>query len=533
MRYAKVLATAALALAALSCGGEGPIGGPEGSLARVGEEYITEQDFREVFSGLSPEQQVAVLDPGGRLNLVDRLIKKRLLEKEAESSELPGLQWWISVYRDTDLATQYAASIMAEARQQAMDTTRVAESDFFNMDIVLVEDSAAAAIVAGQWADEGPSRPDTSLMALAPWSDQSGSYRNLENYVALMPAYLREATLDRAGEGVSVEPLFGAYVVFDLEVLAAESPMRAEDAIPAIMSEAVYSGADVRPRSAAIRRFARALEVHGRAYRIDEDGVDSADTLVTYSGGALTAGQAARYVNRLRRNNFLSEPSELIAVMPPSPADRGGEVAVWMYLTGLAKMRWQADRAEEQGIEADSSLARMARVEHMLRIRVIESLEAVDEGELDSFWEENRQRYTIPERRSVLRADIPPSDTAGVAGLASLSELEATGDSAIRLSISPPLPRGAFGPIGEEVFTADTAGVHGPVVLADTLPLVYFQVVGIMADSLLPRAQIAERLRRDYVAANAGGAVEDLLMELREEYDVEIDSTAVRAVDPW
>jgi hypothetical protein len=533
MRYCKVLTATALALAALSCGGDGPIGGPDDALARVGEEYITEQEFREVFSGLSPEQQVAVLDPGGRMSLVDRLIKKRLLEMEAESTELPDLEWWRSVYADTDLATRYTESMMAEARQLAMDTTREVESEVFRMDIVLVEDSAAAAAVAAQWVEEGPARPDTSVMALAPWSDARGSYRTLENYVELMPVYLQDTVLDHAGEGVSVEPLFGVYAVFDLEVREAETPMRSEDAIPAILAETVYSGADVRPRSAAIRRFAGAVRTRAGAWDIEEAALDPGDTLVTYSGGALTAGEAALFVNRLRRENFLSEPTELTGIMPPSPSEHGGEVAVWMYLTGLAKMRWQADRAREQGMEADSGLSGMARVEHMLRVRITDSLASAEDAELESFYEANMQHYTVPERRSVLRADIPPSDTAGVAGLSSLGEMEATGDSAIRLSLSPLLPEGAFGPIGDEVFAADTVGVHGPVVLADTLPLVYFEVVRVSGDSVLPRSELGERLRMDYVAANAGGAMEGLLMELREKYDVEIDSTAVRAVDPW
>ncbi|MGM0628380.1 MAG: hypothetical protein ACQETZ_09490, partial [Candidatus Fermentibacterota bacterium] len=206
---------------------------------------------------------------------------------------------------------------------------------------------------------------------------------------------------------------------------------------------------------------------------------------------------------------------------------------LWMYLTGLARFRWQADKALEEGLEADSRLLRMAEVEHLLRTMVIDSLRSVDTPTLESFYTENIQQYTLPERRVVLRADIPASDTAGMSGIASLGDLEAEGDSAIRMSLSPALAEGAFGPLGEEVFDADTSGVHGPVALADTLPLIYFQVMAVLPDSVMELSDIADRVRSDYVSQNVDSRLSEFLMELRDAYDVEIDSTAVKRVDPW
>jgi hypothetical protein len=533
MRYIKVLSTAMLAVMALSCGGEGPLGGPGDALARVGDSYITVDDFREVFSELSPEDQVAVLDPGGRLGLVDRLVNKKVLELATDSLELSGVDWWRSLYREADLSRQYAAGMAEQARNLAADTTGRPEENWFSMDIVLVDDSAAAAEVARSWESERPSAPDTSMMALAPWSRGGSSFRTLENYVALMPEYLRETVLEHANEGVSVEPIFGAYAVFSLRTTEPEDPMTVESAIPVMLSNMIYSEAELRPSSRGIEGFIEGLRQEAGSYVPGGELTGSGDTLVTYESGALTAGEAAEVFHRLRRDNFLAEPEELSWLMPPRPTGRNRSVDIWMYLTSLARLEWQAGRAEEEGMEPDTGLLRMAEVEHLLRTMVIDSLRSVDDSVLQRFYTDNIQQYTMPERRVVLRADIPAADTAGVSELASLRDLQAEGDSPIRLSLSPPLAEGAFGAIGSEVFEADTSGVHGPIVQADTLPLVYFQVMAVLPDSVLEAAGIMERIRHDYVRQNADRRLDELIMELRRAYDVEIDSAAVKRVDPW
>ncbi len=533
MRYIKLLPTVILAMGVLSCGGEGPLGGPEDALARVGEQYVTEDDFRTVFSGLSPEEQVAVLDPGGRISLVDRIVNKRLLEMATDSLDLPGLEWWRTLYSRTDLSQQYSATMAQSAREEAADTTGWPEENWFVMDIVLVRDSSAAAEVAESWESEGPTEPDSSLMALAPWSRGESSFRTLQNYVVLMPVYLREAVMAHIDEGVAVAPMFGAYAVFRITTTEAEEPMRMENAVPAMLANRLYSEAGLKPRSRAIERFATGLGQSGGRYVPEERRWDPEDTLLSYRNGAITAGEAAEMFGRLRMNNFLSQPSELARIMPPRPSEGNRGVEVWMYLTSLARLEWQAGRAEQEGMEPDPDLVRMAEVEHLLRSRVIDSLSAVDTSTLEGFYNENIQRYTIPERRVVLRADIPASDTAGISQMGRLRQLEARGDSVIRLSVSPPLDRGAFGPIGEEVFEADTFGVHGPVVQADTLPLVYFEVMAVLPDSVLEFSRITDRIRNDYVMQYAESRLEEIIMELRDAYDVEIDSTAVERVDPW
>lgn len=533
MRYIKLLPTAMLAVTVLSCGGQGPLEGPEDALARVGDHFITEEDFRQVFSELSPEQQVSVLDPGGRLSLVDRMINKELLELAADSLELREMDWWKSLYAQADLADRYSAAMAESARSLAADTARWPEENWFVMDIVLMRDSAAAAEVARAWQSEGPSAPDSAAMALAPWSRGGSSFRRLENYVALMPAYLSEKVLDHIDEGVTVARMFDGWAVFRITAREPETPMRVENAIPATMANMVYSEAGLLPRSGAIERFVAGLVAEGGSYVPGEGPWEPGDTLVSYRGGALTAADAAEVFGKLRRNNFLSEPDELARLMPPRPGRRNSDVDLWMYLTGLARLRWQADKALEEGLEADSRLLRMAEVEHLLRTMVIDSLRSVDTPTLESFYTENIQQYTLPERRVVLRADIPASDTAGMSGIASLGDLEAEGDSAIRMSLSPALAEGAFGPLGEEVFDADTSGVHGPVALADTLPLIYFQVMAVLPDSVMELSDIADRVRSDYVSQNVDSRLSEFLMELRDAYDVEIDSTAVKRVDPW
>ena len=533
MRYIKLLPTAMLAILVLSCGGQGPLQGPEDALARVGDHFITEEDFREMFSGLSPEQQVAVLDPGGRLNLVDRMINKELLELAADSLELPEMDWWKSLYAQADLADRYAARMVESARSLAADTTRWPQENWFVMDIVLIRDSSTAAEVARAWESEGPAAPDSTVMALAPWSWEGSSFRTLENYVGLMPTYLSERVMDHINEGVAVAPLFDAWAVFRITVRESETPMRVEDAIPAAMANMVYSEAGLLPRSPSIEGFIAGLVPEEGSYVPTEGSWEPGDTLVSYRGGALTAGEAAEMFGKLRRNNFLSEPSELVRLMPPVPGRRNMEVDLWVYFTGLARLRWQAERALEEGMEVDSNLLRMAEVEHLLRTMIIDSLRSVDSSTLESFYTENIQQYTIPERRVVLRADIPASDTAGISGLASLREVEAEEDSPIRMSLSPPLAQGAFGSLGEDVFEADTSGVYGPIVRADTLPLTYFQVMAVLPDSVIGFSDIAGCVRDDYVSQNADSRLSEFLMELRDTYDVEIDSTAVRRVDPW
>lgn len=533
MRYGMLITVTALSLNLLGCGGGGPLGGPDDALARVGEEYVTEGDFRQVFETLSPEDQVAVLDPGGRMGLLDRIVQKKLLEIATAGAEIPERDWWTSIYRDASLAESYTGTLLAEARMQASDTTSRLDEGWFELSIVLVDDSSTASDLAADWEASGPFEPDTSVMMLAPWSEGSSSFRVLENYIELMPVYLSDLVLEHIDEGAQAAPMFGEYVVFTVTTREPERPMRTESAVPARLSDLIYRGAEIEPRSREIHRFAQSLSIIGNHYVAEETEFNPGDTLVAYSEGAITAGEAAHFINRLHRNNFLSEPAELGRLLAPTPAagDRG--VAVWMYVTGMAKIRWEAARAAEEGIEVDSGLLSMAEVESFLRLRVIEELAAVDAATLDSFYNANLERYTVPERRSVIRADIPVSDTIAISNLADLGELEVQGDSALHMSVSPLLPEGAFGPLGEEVFAADTTGVHGPLVLSDSLPLVYFQVIQVEPERVRELSEVLDRVQNDYVALNASARMDQLLMELRREYDVEIDSTAVREVDPW
>ena len=53
-------------------------GGTE-ELGRVGDQPVTREEFLEVFNGLPAEEQVGVLEPGGRMTLMERIVRKKLL----------------------------------------------------------------------------------------------------------------------------------------------------------------------------------------------------------------------------------------------------------------------------------------------------------------------------------------------------------------------------------------------------------------------------------------------------------------------
>lgn len=508
------------------------------SLATVGDRQITRQDFVAAFSNMSPSDQVDVLEPGGRLALVDRLIDKNLLEIALESRGAPGSEWWVSLYEDAALSSVWASSRFAEVMVENPDMADfLYMSGTFSIRVVLVPDSATAVKAKDNWRN--PGFPSDIAMSLAPWSIGGSSHRELEGYLWQFPADLQIAFSEHQGEGPVIEPLYGAWAVAELEL----DSTPALDSIPPEAALSAFNLAQRRemclaPSSGAISELAGAFGLaDGRYYLADTSGLDRSAVLISYSGGEITNGDIIDLVSRTDRWQFFGNPpAEIGAFLLPPPTGMGPGIDLWYFVFSVAQTRWAAAQARAMGMEDETgSIASMASVEHLLRLEVLNGVDEPDSASVIAWYEANTESYMIPERRSVLIAYLPVSAADSAGTPSSFDELGrwALVDSSGVPSPTPVQPEEAFGAIGGLVFASEPGQLVGPVEFGVEGARAYFEVVDVLPSEPARPEEIWDIIRDDCRAVRIQEAFSSFMSELRTETGVEIDTSAVENVDPW
>ncbi len=531
MRSILALATATLALTA-GCGGGSDV------LARVGEREITAADFREAFNRLSPSEQVDVLEPGGRLALVERLAIRNLLELALEDRGAPGADWWVEQYSDAWLAAQWTGagfSEFAESGPSPEDLTGLARR--FRLRIILLPDSATAALALSLWAE-----PDLARrvdMALAPWSIGEVSHRVLEGQAWQMPVEIETRLEGCEGSGPVIIPIYDAWAV--AEIWAGED--QPVDSVPPEASIVAFSRhldslAGIMPSSHAIEEMSRHLEVRDGRYALAGSfDMDPSTVLVRYDGGGVTAGELAELIERTGAWSFFGQPpAELESLVMRPPMGVGAGIELWFYAEGVARTRWQADRGREAGLDpADAEIPVMASVEHLLRLEVLEAVAEPDSAGVMAYYQSAGSRYTIPERRSVLIAYVPRETADSLGTPASFDALSGWTplDSLGAPVPTPPQLAEVFGPLAGPVFSAEPGAVCGPFDIGMDGLSAYVQVVEVVPPAPAAPGEIWSRLVDDCRAVRIQDAYAALLGELRSEIGIEIDTAAVENVDPW
>lgn len=520
----------------VSCGGGG-----ERVLATGDGIMVTEEDFHREFQTLLPDDQVSVLQPGGRLDLVTRLAYRDILLREAEQIQLPGIDEWLEISETLWKSRTWLEQELQGMYEEGLDTAAVESMMSVEMTVhaVLMEDSGSAARAGELWVSEGPSSPDSG-MALAPWSQDGSSYFEFHgDYFHLWSGnpVFASSVLGVVGTGPSIFPAFGTWALVEADTV--HSALQ-EYSIPAVAR--FYLGSmlalerDVTVLSSAVDALAEHFRLADGEYSfVDVQDLDGSMVLAEYPGGTLTLDEVLRNQRLVRDDSFFSGvPVDYAPYSIPEPM-LTPEIDLWAYIESMAETERQADLADRCGIQwpdAEKNLTMTDRVlNHMVpgRVPEVDTVAALD------FYEEHRELYLMPELRSIKIAYVPyewmPEGEVG-----SFDELDryySHSDEDGRLIPTDPCPAGLFGGYGEAVFAAPESVFTGPVEYPGDEVFVFFEVVDVIPagtdDPLLMMPVLMEDCRRSMVDSLLG----EYLLELWDAYSIEIDSTLVRQLDPW
>lgn len=500
-----------VAILTVSCGGS-----PERLGAAAGSD-ITVDDFLEAFNDLPPDRQVAVLEPGGRLELMQGLVTKRLLLAACDMTPARDADFWVGLYETAWLADSVTRSLAIAFDPEPVFASL--DSTVCTIHVVLLEDSSTARQVAEAWRSSSPSDPGGSL--LAPWSGGSGtSYRIMSGPPwQFTPAFrqLLEST------DVQLLPRYGAWLV-GVSLPTGTDAVPDQNSAMSLFGWEVESVAGVTVNAPALDRFA-----------LDPLETDSAAVLASWEGGELTVREMALILDRVSYRSFPDGvPPELSAFnREASLADP--VTSLWFSVLSTSRSMSLAGIARSQGAAAPRSVIDYARTEALVRERVI--IPAMpDSSEVALFHAGSPGRYSLPERRSVLLAYVDQNrvqELQSADDFADLGEYSSMTDSFGNLVPTPLQPMEAFGGIiGERVFSAPLGAFEGPVESGEELAA-YFRVVAIAPPDTLPLDAVYGLAELDLFRSRFEPFFAEFMDSLTLELGVEIDTAAVERVDPW
>lgn len=534
-RIAFFIAAAAFLSAHLSCGGDDEVVLAEG----VGIE-VTEDDFHREFDNLLPDDQVSVLEPGGKLALVTRMAYREALLAEAEKMELPELEDWMEMSRELWLAREWLEQELEDIYSADLDTSWIDSlmSIETSLSAVLMRDSLSALEVLGEWKDIGPRRPDEG-MSLAPWSREGSSYLDFQGSCFTLYSIdsdMARVMLEHAGLGPSMAGLYGAWAVFTVDTALTETP---QYSVPAAARYYISSKLDesrgITVLSPGVEELAEHLVRKDERYSFTSlDELDPGLQVATYPGGDLTADEVVGAAMMVRDENFFhGVPEELAPGALPRPM-LGPAIDLWVYVENLAELERQADLAEEEGISWPEEEMELTVTDIALKNRVLGEGTPVDTATALDYYRENADLYQIPELRSIEVAYVP-YEWMPEGSVSSFDDLEiyySRSDSLGNLVPTEPCPREMY-PYGEQVFEAEEGVFTGPVDHPEDEVFVFFRVVDIIPEGETDPMYILPRLMEDCRRVMVNRRLEDYLLELWDTYSIEIDSARVRELDPW
>jgi len=529
--FPAVAGIAVILVFCVSCGG-----GNGDVLATIGNIDLTESDFRDTFDRLSPEEQVQVLEPGGRMDLMMRIVHRTLLEMACTDTSPSRSDTWVRLYSDAWLASEWlsAASTSFQTAPDAIDSTLLSRS--FSLSVVLVEDSADAQEVVRQWNLDSPSEP-ACRMALAPWSTRESSFADLSGLLLQLPVDLFFFFGEHAGEGAIAVPAFGVWAVGDFEITELDSTADPGDTGTSVfflryLSESLR----LEMNSLEIERFGAGMSISDGSYvYLAPDS--SRSVVVSWDGGELDAQDLYEILSSVQDHNFFEGlPTELVAFAAPSPR-LSPELDLWFCVSRYGRTMLQAQLSAEDGRSVPSSVISQVKAENLLRTVILEPLSNPDSAEVLEFYSEHIDAYSLPEQRSVLMVYV---DADRVPELSDASSFDALGeyqtmlDSEGEMKPTPLQSRDVFGDLlGDEIFSSSLNAFNGPVMPPEGEFAAYFQVVSIEPASPMQPDEIWGVLEEAYRSSRALEELDDYLLELWSEYNVEIDSNRVMGIDPW
>lgn len=508
----RVLLFAAVSLLIPGCGRS-----PE-ALGIVAGEPVTLEEYLAVFENLTPDRQVEVFEPGGRMALMRNIVTKRLILAASRATPASDADFWTDLYSTAWLADSLSRSLAYSFDPQPLLDSL--DASVYTLQVVLMEDSAMAFDTASLWRHSGPSDPGTSVFA--PWSDETGSsYRTLHGPPWQFPFVFLSSVQARDG-GPVVTPLYGAWLV-------AAADATGDEAVPdrnagmAVFGWELDSVADVRICASTLNRFIRGEEL-------------SKDTeLAWWDHGSLTVGKMEDILEKVIPGSF---PGGVPPELSPFHLHLSGGnhgASVWLSVLSTSRTMALADIAREAGASAPVSTEEYAASEALVRERILIP-SFPDSSLIAFFYEENMERYRIPERRSVLLGYVETGDLDGVSGAESFSDLTGFHTMADSQGVPIPTPLKPMeqygGVLGERIFSAAPGSFQGPVDMGEDI-WAFFQVVAWSPSETLPLEAVYDRIGEELLLTRFEGSFASFVDSLAVQFGVEVDTTAVQRVDPW
>lgn len=520
----------------LSCGGT-----DESVLAHGHDIEVTVDDFKNEFEKLSPSDQVSALETDGKLNLVTTMINRQILLAEVETEMPPGLEEWLDIYETSWLSRKWVEQELELINEEGFDSTWI--TDMISTDVsfsaVLLPDSNSAVVVLEDWRINGPSEPDIE-MATAIWSIRGSSYLSFEGdlfrFLIGDPNFAK-SILPYAGKGFVIVPAFGSWAVCRFDTVHSDQREFSIDAVARhYVSYKLSEPTSVTVLSGSIEILAAHLENrNGKYIFVSLDDLNPELVIATFSGGELTVGEVVSIVRMMNSDNYFGDiPDDLSSLEIQKPL-LDPEVDLWIYVKNLARNMNQAHLARELGLVWPREELELTATEHVLRVAVLEPVSDIDTLTALEFYRNHPGAYLLPEMRSIRIAYIRP-EWLGSDEIISFSDLEryySTTDSLGKPIPTPAYPRELFNPIGDAVFEADSGIFTGPVEVLEDGMYAFFEVVEIVQEGEAEPESILPVLMDDCRYVQITQLLEAYLLELWTEYRIEIDSTAVKNVDPW
>jgi hypothetical protein len=516
------LAAAAL-LFTVSCGSDD-------SLGSVGDHTITTEEYLAVFNALPASEQVDVLSPGGRMALMDRIVRKRLLLAAWEEDPSVSLGWE-DIYRVSLLADSMLYRLASEYDHQAyLDSVSSLGYASFALRTVLLADSSQAEETAAAWNGGDYSRIHSSIGA--PWgTPDGGSYRTMGGPLHML-AHSFVPLLEMEHGAAHVLPMFGAWAVCALDLVPGEWQPDEAAASSGFMAH-VAAAVEETVLASGIAAVADGCHLAGTVL---VPGADNDTTIVAVlPDGVMTAGEIMALMNMMNPSNFAGPvPEELSALIVPQ-VETSTELTLWFYVSSVVRRHALAALALESGVVLPESALDYARAESVIRDRLLNAT-ASDSSFILQWYLDNSEGLMYPERRSVLLgytdSTLAASATPGQDFL-DLPRLETMVSPSGEMVPTPLQPLDVFGPVlGAAIFEADTGYIAGPVYTGGELAA-WFKVVEIAPPSLIPLEEVYDQVATQAARSCFEEGFAALMAELENSYSVSVDTQAVERIDLW
>lgn len=515
----------AVAVAAFlsSCGGNGDLGSVNGV-------PVTTSEYLEVFNNLPADMQVGVLEPGGRMELMNRVVRKRMLLTAWEENPTVS-QGWEDIYRTSMLADSMFSRIASSFDYQLyIDSLIDCGFSGFNLRVVLLDDSLVAVSVARQWNSGVFENAIPSLSA--PWGLADGSsYRSFNGPVErITETFLPLLDVEK---GIAhVLPMYGEWCVCVLDLVPGEW-IPDDGAASLGLMNAIGSATSDIILSKGITALAGYCALEQTTVRPAGTGGD--EPVVVIGTDTLTTSEILSMMNMADSANFAGEVPAEVAFFSPPEIFMTTEVTLWFYVKSLGQRYALAMLAEEQGIAIPAGALDYARAESVVRVEVLEA-SIPDSASVAEWFSANSQFFVLPERRSILlgyteSAVLPQCEDAE--NFMQLASCQTVLDENGELVPTNLLVEEGFGDeLGAAVFQAESGEFSGPVMIDEELAA-WFEVVEIVPEGVVSLEEVYPQAALMASSSMFAEGFESFMSQLNTRYSVTVDTAAVREIDLW